>query len=230
MLHLLYVSLLKEIAASPRSKVKRSTWGGKVPLSTYLISRGDVILTPSWHWHDHGHEGGAPMIWLDGLDLPMYQAIPVNFAQGYKEHRYPSLETPESMHKLPWKTVHCALASIPGPYARYQYLLPSGKPLSSIIGAEAERIDARMEAPRRRETASFVYHVVEGTGRTVFDDGEVILWEKSDTFCIPAWKAHYHVNDCDETVYLFSFSDRPLLENLGMFRREEGAHNVDGSV
>lgn len=23
-----------------------------------FMSRGDVILTPSWDWHDHGHEGG----------------------------------------------------------------------------------------------------------------------------------------------------------------------------
>ena len=63
------------------------------------------------------------MIWLDGLDLPMYQAIPVNFAKGYRERRYPSMDAPESMHKFPWKPVVNALDSSPGPYARYQYLL-----------------------------------------------------------------------------------------------------------
>ena len=35
---------------------------------------GDFIITPSWTWHDHGNpsetEGGEPVIWLDGLDLP----------------------------------------------------------------------------------------------------------------------------------------------------------------
>jgi len=168
------------------------------------------------------------MIWLDGLDLPMYQAIPVNFAQGYTEHRYPSMETPESMHKIPWKPVLAALSESPGPYARYHYLLPSGRPLSAIIGAEAVRLDAGSRAPRRRETASFVYHIVEGQGYTEFDDGERIVWERSDTFCIPAWKAHRHVNASTETVYLFSFSDRPLLENLGMFRREESVKIVNG--
>lgn len=30
------------------------------------------------------------MIWLDGLDLPLYQAFPTNFAEMYKEERYPS--------------------------------------------------------------------------------------------------------------------------------------------
>lgn len=54
------------------------------------MEQGDVILTPSWQWHDHGHEGEGPMIWLDGLDLPLYQAIPVNFAENYAQSRYPS--------------------------------------------------------------------------------------------------------------------------------------------
>jgi gentisate 1,2-dioxygenase len=54
------------------------------------MERGDVILTPSWHWHDHGNEGQNPVIWLDGLDLPLFKYTPVNFAEPYKEKRYPS--------------------------------------------------------------------------------------------------------------------------------------------
>jgi gentisate 1,2-dioxygenase len=159
------------------------------------------------------------MIWLDGLDLPMFQAIPVNFAEGYQERRYPSMETAESMHKLSWKPVLAALNSTPGPYARYQYLLDGGRQLSAVIGAEAERVDVGEKSPLKRETTSFVYHVVEGKGYTEVD-GERIDWVRSDTFCVPAWKKHRHYNTSDEKVYLFSFSDRPLLEKLGMFRRE----------
>jgi gentisate 1,2-dioxygenase len=168
------------------------------------------------------------MIWLDGLDLPMYQAIPVNFAQGYKERRYPSLETPESTHKLPWKNVEAALSAIPGPYARYQYLLSGGQQLSAIIGAEAERVEVGGHSPLRKETTSFVYHVVEGEGYTEIGN-ERIEWIRSDTFCVPAWKPHRHFNASGETVFLFSFNDRSLLEKLGMFRREEGVKAVNGT-
>jgi gentisate 1,2-dioxygenase len=104
------------------------------------------------------------MIWLDGLDLPMYQAIPVNFAKPYKERRYPSTPFPESMHKFPWSIVVGALGDVPGPYARYQYLLSGGRQLSAVIGAEAERVYVDARGPLRRETTSFVYHVVEGEG------------------------------------------------------------------
>lgn len=35
------------------------------------MGRGDLVLTPSFEYHDHGHEGESPMVWLDGLDLPV---------------------------------------------------------------------------------------------------------------------------------------------------------------
>ena len=200
--------------------------GQKIGMSRFVTHlclevdcRGDVILTPSWHWHDHGHEGEGPMIWLDGLDLPMFQAIPVNFAQPYEERRYPSMETPHSMHKFPWKQVLETLNGTPGPYARYQYLLPGGHQLSAVIGAEAERLEVGTASPLRQETASFVVHIVEGEGYTEIG-GKRLLWTRSDTFCVPAWQPHRHFNTGGEKVYLFSFSDRPLLEKLGMFRRQ----------
>ncbi|UAJ12596.1 gentisate 1,2-dioxygenase [Polymorphobacter megasporae] len=43
----------------------------------------DLILTPAWLWHDHGNETDAPMIWLDGLDIPLVQMLDASFA----EHR-----------------------------------------------------------------------------------------------------------------------------------------------
>jgi gentisate 1,2-dioxygenase len=43
----------------------------------------DLILTPAWLWHDHGNETDQPMIWLDGLDIPLVQMLDASFA----EHR-----------------------------------------------------------------------------------------------------------------------------------------------
>ena len=40
--------------------------GEKLPMS-----RGDLVLTPSGLWHEHGHDGDQPVIWLDVLDLPL---------------------------------------------------------------------------------------------------------------------------------------------------------------
>jgi len=35
------------------------------------MSRGDLILTPTGLWHEHGHDGNEPVVWLDVLDLPL---------------------------------------------------------------------------------------------------------------------------------------------------------------
>ena len=43
----------------------------------------DLILTPAWLWHDHGNETDQPMIWLDGLDIPLVQMLDASFS----EHR-----------------------------------------------------------------------------------------------------------------------------------------------
>jgi gentisate 1,2-dioxygenase len=59
--------------------------GKRIPMN-----HGDVILTPTWNWHDHGKDGSGPMIWLDGLDLPCFQHLPVHFVEHYQDSRYPA--------------------------------------------------------------------------------------------------------------------------------------------
>ena len=35
------------------------------------LERGDFVINPSWHWHDHGSDEDVPMIWMDALDIPL---------------------------------------------------------------------------------------------------------------------------------------------------------------
>lgn len=45
---------------------------------------GDFIITQSWTWHDHGNaetvDGGEPVVWLDGLDIPLLRFLDAGFA------------------------------------------------------------------------------------------------------------------------------------------------------
>jgi len=47
------------------------------------MHKHDLILTPGMLWHDHGNETDEPMIWLDGLDIPLVQMLDGS----YVEHR-----------------------------------------------------------------------------------------------------------------------------------------------
>ena len=183
------------------------------------MTRGDVILTPSWSYHDHGHEGAQPMIWLDGLDLPIYQFFPANFAQPYSSQQYPAQSTPEESHlRFPWSEMQARLDADPGPFATADYIhRHTGAPLSRTIGAAAERVSGRCSSPTRRETAGIVYHVYEGRGLTRVG-GDVLEWQRGDTFCIPAWSPYRH--EAASATYLFRYDDRPILEAIGAYRAE----------
>ncbi len=49
----------------------------------------DLVLTPNWQWHDHGNSSGAPMIWLDGLDIPTVRHFAASFAERLPEAAHP---------------------------------------------------------------------------------------------------------------------------------------------
>ena len=43
------------------------------------MRRGDLLLTPGWHFHGHQNVSDTPMAWLDGLDIPLVSATDQGF-------------------------------------------------------------------------------------------------------------------------------------------------------
>src|ERR1700733_1889129 len=54
-----------------------------------MMSRGDFVITPGWTWHDHGNDGADPVIWLDGLDVPIVNLFDTSFAEGNETSQIP---------------------------------------------------------------------------------------------------------------------------------------------
>lgn len=48
------------------------------------MHRGDFIVTPSRAYHDHGHDGDKPVIWLDGLDVAIVNFFEAGFSDEYE--------------------------------------------------------------------------------------------------------------------------------------------------
>jgi gentisate 1,2-dioxygenase len=46
---------------------------------------GDFIITPSMTWHDHGNDADVPVVWLDGLDIPLIRYLDAGFAENSTE-------------------------------------------------------------------------------------------------------------------------------------------------
>lgn len=85
-----------------------------------------------------------------------------------------------------------------------------------MIGASCEKLDAGASSPAIRETASSIYHVIEGAGKTTIN-GQTYEWKKGSTFCIPAWQEYQHSTN-EGRVYLYRFDDKPMLKALGFYR------------
>lgn len=43
------------------------------------MRRGDLLLTPGWHFHGHHNDTDQPMAWIDGLDVPFVHDMDFGF-------------------------------------------------------------------------------------------------------------------------------------------------------
>jgi gentisate 1,2-dioxygenase len=118
--------------------------------------------------------------------------------------------------------VEATLNSTKDKYAIHHYLQPDGKPLSNILGVQAERLDPGTSV-ESQESHSYLYHCYEGKGRTEVQapSGETFVfnWVSRDTFAVPSWSKIKHVNESKtEKAYLVACHDGPLLDCLGLRR------------
>jgi gentisate 1,2-dioxygenase len=60
------------------------------------MAPGDLVLTPSWAWHSHHNPGTEPMIWFDGLDLPLVRGLNAVFFEPGSEELSGYEPVPES--------------------------------------------------------------------------------------------------------------------------------------
>src|SRR5690349_15659714 len=64
------------------------------------MAPGDLILTPSWAWHDHGNETKERVVWMDGLDIPLIASLEAMFFQFYSEEKVPERRPANSSKRL----------------------------------------------------------------------------------------------------------------------------------
>ena len=95
----------------------------------------------------------------------------------------------------------------------------TGGPVTPTISCRIQMIRKGEALKARRVTGSSVFHVVRGNGRTVID-GKTFDWGKGDIIALPSWAQHAHANTGAEDAILFSISDRPVIQAVGLYREE----------
>jgi gentisate 1,2-dioxygenase len=212
------------------------------------MAPGDLILTPSWAWHDHGNETDKPVVWMDGLDVPLVQALNAMFFQFYELPQVPLTKPNNSSVRLhghvslnptwlrskrqasplllyswekTWQSLE-ALRDAEGDQhdgIALEYVHPqTGGPLLPTMACWIQMLRPGERLKAHRHTGSVVYYVVGGAGETIID-GCRFAWAKGDIITLPSWALHEHANpSAREAAVLFSIQDRPVLEALGLYR------------
>jgi gentisate 1,2-dioxygenase len=210
-----------------------------------MMEPGDLILTPKLSWHDHSNESKEPMLWLDGLDFPLIQALHQVMQERYPERRQPIEKDSEEVtgklgaalrHGIPvadffhykWRDTEQtlrALAQSPPARDRFDgFLLDYKNPLTNgptmtTIQCAVQLLPSRDETESHRHTSTVLYHVFRGKGATMIGERR-FDWEQGDSFVVPVWQEHRHLNRSSAEAILFSMSDAPVLKALDLYREE----------
>ena len=211
------------------------------------MREGDFIITPAWTWHDHGNDGNGPMVWLDGLDIPIVQMLDASFAEnGTAEQQTITRQEGDSPARygrgvLPvdWKPSSKTSPVFSYPYGRtretletlrkagdpdpchgwkIRYINPAtGDWAMPTIGTFMQLLPAGAATAPYRSSDATIFVAVDGEGETRIGE-TVVAWAKRDVFVAPSWTTLTH-HPKGEAV-LFSFSDRPVQDKLGLWREE----------
>lgn len=181
---------------------------------------GDFIVTPSWTYHDHGNLTDAPVVWMDGLDVPIVNLFDSSFSEPHPDgsqrvaagNGAPAFRFPYSRAR---ETVDALRKSGP-PDPRHGFKLQY-PPAIPAIAAFLQLLPAGFRGKPYRATDAAVCCATEGSGRTRIGD-TLIEWREHDIFAIPSWQFAAHETDAD--AVLFSFSDRPAQQAFGVWRED----------
>jgi gentisate 1,2-dioxygenase len=217
---------------------------------SYAMNKGDLVLTPSWTFHDHEHKGATPMVWLDVLDITLVRKMEAVFFEPSDLPRRPVNDVPDRSYREfgsgIMRPVRGAPSSFTNPllvYARaraeealaqaagldpdpfddtaLEYQNPAtGGPALPTIGTVLQRLRPGIKLKPHRHTGSSVYYVVRGTGTTRVGN-QRFDWGAGDFFAIPPWAMHEHANRSQtQDAVMFHVNDFPAIAALGLWREQ----------
>jgi gentisate 1,2-dioxygenase len=207
------------------------------------MEEGDLILTPAWTWHEHAHNGAAPIMWLDALDVPLHHYMGTGaFQPG------PVAELPETVDdaafavanvvpdtsyatteyspvfRYPYATAATAVAAAPPARdgsRRVRYVNPlNGGSAMALMDCFLVQLDPGTTTLPFRTNANSVCCVVEGAGESQVGN-ETIRWKKRDIFTLPQGNRIVH-RSTGGAARLFQVSDRDIYARLGLLKEEYG--------
>jgi gentisate 1,2-dioxygenase len=207
------------------------------------MSRGDLILTPTGLWHEHGHDGEQPVVWLDVLDLPIVYFLEASYVtegqrQTQKTSRAdrawtragvvpsPVFERSDKRNpvlRYPWADARAALVSLAEDQPALEavqvtYINPeTGGDAENILGFYALMLRPGQTLTLPARSPAQVFHLIEGRVTAHIVDQTFTLLE-ADTCCAPGYEKVSLTNPSpDQPAFVFIADESPLHRKLGVY-------------
>ena len=209
------------------------------------MSRGDLILTPTGLWHEHGHDGDTPVVWLDVLDLPLVYYMEASYhlngarqtvqpgrgdrsyqraglvpspVFGRSGKRYPML-------RYPWVDTRAALQALAGDQpgldaVQLTYVNPeTGEDAENILGFYALMLRPGQTLRFPARSPACVFHLIEGSVDIAIEAAtpRTFTLAEADTCCAPGYTGVTLRNrSADQPAFVFLADEAPLHRKLGV--------------
>jgi gentisate 1,2-dioxygenase len=207
------------------------------------MSRGDLILTPTGLWHEHGHDGDQPVVWLDVLDLPLVHYLEASYhvdgprqsvEPGRGDRAYasggvcptPMFARPDKtypMLRYPWEQTRNALETL-RPMSRTWRQCRSAtstRPLAvdaqNILGYYALLLRPGQSLRLPVRSPASVYHLIEGGVRIEVKPRPSPSPRPTPAARPATRRCSWRTARPDRPAFLFIADETPLHRKLGVF-------------
>jgi gentisate 1,2-dioxygenase len=211
------------------------------------MHQGDLVLTPAWTWHEHVHPGAEPLVWFDGLDLPLLHHLDSMFFELAEPDLGQVYPAPTRAPTAAWSGATlgpdgCATGGSAADRYRFSWAravqaLDAATPAADgsrglryvdgvSQGAVLPTLDCYLLAcaqdqptRRYRSTSNAVCVVAEGQGCSEIG-GQTIEWQRNDVFTLPHWNWVCHTATGGD-ARIFQMTDREFMASMGYLREEK---------
>ncbi len=207
------------------------------------MSRGDLILTPTGLWHEHGHDGTDPVVWLDVLDLPLVYYMEASYhingerqtvvpGRGDKQYArggvaptyvFERSKKAYPMLRYAWTDAKAALESMAADNPAQEtvqvtYINPeTGGDAENILGFYALMLRPGQTLRLPARSPAQVFHIIEGQVEAHIVDSTFRMVE-ADTCCAPGYEAVTLKNlNAKQAAFVFIADESPLHRKLGVY-------------
>ncbi len=95
------------------------------------------------------------------------------------------------------------------------------------MGIQVQLLRPAEKTRAHRHNTSTIFIAAKGNGTSIVGEN-TYKWEAGDVFVVPGWVWHEHENTTSDDAILYSISDQPIIEAVGLYREQR--KKADGSI